>query len=91
MRFHANIFSLENSIPTVGLFCYQQIHNLYKELSIADMLVDVRSPDFKSHVTDLIRKFMQDDFEKVTSSENFQKLLSNSESHYQRVGQILES
>ncbi|QIP01745.2 polysaccharide pyruvyl transferase family protein [Bradyrhizobium symbiodeficiens] len=42
MRFHANVVAIAHRVPIVGLFCYDQIWHLYREIDIEEQLVDVR-------------------------------------------------
>lgn len=46
MRFHANVCPIGMGVPTRGLLNYPQVELLYRELDLADRLVDVRVPGF---------------------------------------------
>lgn len=47
MRFHANVCPIGMGVPTLGLLSYPQVELLYRELDLADRLVDVRVPGFE--------------------------------------------
>ena len=46
MRFHANVVPVGLGIPTIGLYCYDQVKRLYDELERPDRVVDVRRQGF---------------------------------------------
>ncbi|MBL8483221.1 MAG: polysaccharide pyruvyl transferase family protein [Rhodocyclaceae bacterium] len=46
MRFHANVCPLGMGVQTLGLNCYPQIANLYRELEQPGRAIDVASPGF---------------------------------------------
>ncbi|MFK7856953.1 MAG: polysaccharide pyruvyl transferase family protein [Granulosicoccus sp.] len=46
MRFHANVCPIGMGIQTLGLDCYPQIANLYKELNQDERAIDVSHPGF---------------------------------------------
>lgn len=46
MRFHANVVPIGNGVPTVGLFCYDQVKRLYDELGFPECVVDVSRLNF---------------------------------------------
>jgi polysaccharide pyruvyl transferase WcaK-like protein len=48
MRFHSNVVPIGHGIPTIGLYCYDQIKHLYDELESPDSVVDVSRADFGS-------------------------------------------
>ena len=64
MRFHANVCPMALSTPTVGLNCYVQIENLYRELNLEDRAIFVGNPCFKEmtleRVNELISHEKQD-------------------------------
>ncbi|MGJ4950092.1 polysaccharide pyruvyl transferase family protein [Bradyrhizobium sp. HKCCYLS20291] len=55
MRFHANVVAIAHRVPTVGLFCYDQIGRLYGELDLAEHVVDVRVPGFGQTLVDRVK------------------------------------
>ena len=46
MRFHANVVPIGRGVPTIGLYCYDQVKRLYDELEAPDGMVDVSRPGF---------------------------------------------
>ncbi|RKL68056.1 hypothetical protein CR203_06040 [Salipaludibacillus neizhouensis] len=48
MRFHSNVCSIAQGIPTIGLSSYKKIHDLYSELDILDRLVYVNKKGFEN-------------------------------------------
>lgn len=46
MRFHANVCPIGMGRQTIGLSCYPQIENLYKELNQPERAIDVSQPGF---------------------------------------------
>jgi len=46
MRFHANVVPLGLGVPTLGLYCYDQVAHLYDELKAPQSVIDVRYPGF---------------------------------------------
>ena len=46
MRFHANVVPIGLGVPTIGLWCYDQVVRLYQELETPDAAVDVSHPGF---------------------------------------------
>lgn len=46
MRFHANVVPIGLGVPTIGLWCYDQVARLYQELETPDGVVDVSRPGF---------------------------------------------
>ncbi|MDX8044607.1 polysaccharide pyruvyl transferase family protein [Gracilibacillus sp. S3-1-1] len=46
MRFHSNVCSIAQNIPTIGLNSYKKIHDLYSELNLVDRVIDVNKKDF---------------------------------------------
>lgn len=53
MRFHSNVCSMALGRQVLGLNCYRQIKNLYRELEQTDRLIDVSKPGFVKTATDL--------------------------------------
>lgn len=50
MRFHANVVPLGLGVPTLGLYCYDQIARLYDELEAPQSVIDVRHPGFGNEI-----------------------------------------
>ena len=46
MRFHANVVPIGLGVPTIGLYCYDQVKRLYDELEAPDSMVDVSRTGF---------------------------------------------
>lgn len=46
MRFHSNVVPIGHGIPTIGLYCYDQVSRLYDELKSPDRVVKVNEPGF---------------------------------------------
>ncbi len=53
-RFHSNLASIGIGKPTIGLFNYPQIKNLYAELGLGEFLIDMNHLDF---IENLISKY----------------------------------
>ena len=54
MRFHANVCPIGLDVPTIGLVCYPQIEELYRELYLDDRSVRVNQEDFTEPLAALI-------------------------------------
>ena len=50
MRFHANVVPLGLGVPTLGLYCYDQVARLYDELEAPRSVIDVRHPGFGDEI-----------------------------------------
>ncbi|MFO1249455.1 MAG: polysaccharide pyruvyl transferase family protein [Alphaproteobacteria bacterium] len=46
MRFHANVVPIGLGVPTIGLWCYDQVARLYRELETPEGALDVSRPGF---------------------------------------------
>jgi polysaccharide pyruvyl transferase WcaK-like protein len=54
MRFHANVVPIGLGVPTIGLWCYDQVARLYQELETPDGAVNVSRPGFGSILQDRV-------------------------------------
>lgn len=77
MRFHTNVCSVGLQIPSIGLVTYEQIADLYEELSIPSRAVQVNDDSFEPVLTSLIGQSLRDK-EKIRQqySEIHQKLMA---------------
>lgn len=50
MRFHSNVVPVGHGIPTIGLYCYDQVRRLYDELEQPGDIVQVRQPGFSEEL-----------------------------------------
>lgn len=46
MRFHSNVVPIAHGVPTLGLYCYEQVKRLYDELESPASVVKVNAPGF---------------------------------------------
>lgn len=60
MRFHSNVCSISQNVPTVGLANYRQIYQLYNEIDIKDRLVAIDQPRFDTEIKKLIGLTLDD-------------------------------
>lgn len=60
MRFHANVVPIGAGVPTIGLYCYDQIPHLYRELDLTTCMIDVRAPGFGARLADRIEDVIAD-------------------------------
>jgi polysaccharide pyruvyl transferase WcaK-like protein len=63
MRFHSNVIPIGHGVPTVGLYCYDQIKRLYDELESPGNVLHVRRLGFSAsllqHLGDSLKKSPQ--------------------------------
>lgn len=50
MRFHSNVCSIAQGIPTIGLSSYKKIHNLYSEMNLLDRVIYVNTKGFEGRL-----------------------------------------
>ena len=59
-RFHANVCPIGLGRQTIGLACYPQISNLYKELNQSDRIVDASQPGFSAPLARMVGQALDD-------------------------------
>lgn len=59
MRFHSNVCSIAQGIPTIGLCSYKKIHSLYSEVNLLDRLIDVNKIGFREKLSREIEYLME--------------------------------
>lgn len=70
MRFHANLCSISQNVPTIGLINYRQIEELYKGMNLSDYVVDVRYKGFSMELLKKVKLLMEsgrEEFEFVSA------------------------
>jgi len=60
MRFHSNVCSIAQNIPTIALCSYKKIHDLYKEVGLPDRVVEVNKAGFREKLRDEIQNTIGD-------------------------------
>lgn len=54
MRFHSNVCSIAQNIPTIALSSYKKIIDLYKEVDLCDRVVEVNKFGFENNIKEKI-------------------------------------
>ncbi len=86
MRFHTNVCSIAQNIPTIALNSYKKIRDLYNELGLESRVVDVNKIGFEESLRVLIKNTINDRESIVRDySEVNQKILSQSSEFYDKV------
>jgi hypothetical protein len=60
MRFHSNVVPIGHGVPTLGLYCYDQVIRLYNELESPESAVDVTKPGFGTQLLDKLGRILDD-------------------------------
>ena len=60
MRFHANVCPIGMGRPAIGLGCYGQVFELYRELSLQEWCIDVAANGFKEHLLQRMSAHLSD-------------------------------
>jgi polysaccharide pyruvyl transferase WcaK-like protein len=58
MRFHSNVVPIGHCIPTIGLYCYDQVRRLYDELDNPGSVVKVNELGFGEHLLTQLRTML---------------------------------
>lgn len=59
MRFHSNVCSISQNIPTIALSSYKKIDDLYSELELSDRVVNVNKKQFDLKLHQMIESTLQ--------------------------------
>ncbi|TKD70741.1 polysaccharide pyruvyl transferase family protein [Pseudalkalibacillus hwajinpoensis] len=54
MRFHSNVCSIAQEIPTIGMSSYKKIVDLYDEINLSDRVVEVNKRGFQNELREQI-------------------------------------
>ncbi|NLK52141.1 MAG: hypothetical protein GX295_06820, partial [Syntrophomonadaceae bacterium] len=60
MRFHSNVCSIAQNIPTIALCSYKKILDLYKEIGLLDRVVEVNKNGFRKILGQKIENTLDD-------------------------------
>lgn len=60
MRFHSNVCSIAQNIPTIGLSSYKKINDLYNEIGLINRIVEVNKKGFEIKLNELIQRTISD-------------------------------
>ncbi|MFC4402565.1 polysaccharide pyruvyl transferase family protein [Gracilibacillus xinjiangensis] len=55
MRFHSNVCSIAQNIPTIALSSYKKISDLYNELNLSDRVIQVNKNGFQKELTEQLK------------------------------------
>ncbi|WP_163537040.1 polysaccharide pyruvyl transferase family protein [Gracilibacillus sp. YIM 98692] len=55
MRFHSNVCSIAQNIPTIALSSYKKIIDLYKELNVSDRVIKVNKEGFQKELREELK------------------------------------
>jgi len=58
-RFHTNVCSISQSVPTIGLVTYRKLKDLYLKLEIEDLMVDANKKDFSKRLYKLTKESLE--------------------------------
>jgi hypothetical protein len=59
-RFHSNVCSIAQGVPTIGLVNYSQIKLLYDEIGIPERTIDISNSDFQKKLQLLVNETLDD-------------------------------
>lgn len=92
MRFHANVCGIGLGIPTVGLVCYPQIRELYRNVGIEERAVDVATPGFGSRLERLVNDSLDNrDAIAARYAEIVQALRAPMQDFHRRIRDMLKA
>ncbi|MBM7573190.1 polysaccharide pyruvyl transferase family protein [Aquibacillus albus] len=55
MRFHSNVCSIAQNIPTIALSSYKKIIDLYKELNLSDRVIEINKKGFQKELSEQVK------------------------------------
>jgi len=86
MRFHSNVCSIAQNIPTIALSSYKKINDLYEELGLTDRIVEVNKADFMEKLWYKLQSTLSElDEIKARYREVNEKLYMESEEYFSAV------
>lgn len=60
-RFHTNVCSISQSVPTIGLVTYRKLKDLYKKLDLTEFYVDANKQNFNKKLFRLSEQILKDE------------------------------
>lgn len=83
-RFHTNVCSISQSVPTIGLVTYRKLRDLYNKLDLIELYVDANKKNFNKKLFRLTDEILKDQNLYQKKYKNIQKKLEQQASKFMK-------